>query len=254
MLTVLSPAKTQDFSVALRGQPTQPTLLSESEYLMHELQKLNIGQIESLMSVSEKIAALNYGRFQNYQTPFTPENARQAALAFRGDVYTGLDADNLSDESLQFGQKHLRLLSGLYGLLRPLDLIQPYRLEMKTKLDNPRGSDLYKFWGSRLSEVLNAEWEGSPYLINLASKEYSKALDFKTLKAEVISPNFKERKGDSYKVVAIYAKKARGMMARYILENRLDEPEGLKGFSADGYQFNETLSNLPKGDWVFTRG
>lgn len=254
MLTVLSPAKSQDFSIPLRGEYTQPALLDESAHLMQKLQKLEVEQIEKLMSVSEKIATLNHERFRNYHTPFTTENARQAVLAFRGDVYTGLDADSLSDESIQFGQKHLRLLSGLYGLLRPLDLIQPYRLEMKTKLESACGKDLYQFWGSQLSETLNAEWEGSPYLINLASKEYSKAIDFKALGREVITPNFKEKKGEGYKIIAIYAKKARGMMARYILENRLDEPEGLKGFSADGYQFNEALSNLAKGDWVFTRG
>lgn len=249
MISILSPSKKQDFDVSAPTNTTQPRFLSEAETLMQELRTLSRPQIGELMSISDKLASLNFDRFQQFDPPFTNANAKPAVLAFRGDVYDGLDADSLSEESLAFAQEHLRILSGLYGILRPLDLIQPYRLEMKTKLANPEGDDLYEFWGDKLAEQINSETDT---LINLASNEYFKALPNKTLDVRLITPVFKELKGEKYKVIAIYAKKARGAMARFIIENRIDTPEDLKNFQWEGYAFHNELSK--KNEWVFTRG
>lgn len=254
MIVIISPSKTQDFSS--NGQPTkysQPQFLEHSEKLVKELRKKKAPAIKRLMDVSDNIAELNYKRYQEFKTPFTPDDAKQALFAFKGDVYTGIDTENYQGEELDFAQNHLRILSGLYGVLRPLDLIQPYRLEMKIKLKNSRGKDLYTFWGGRLSEALNKDLDNRKkrVLINLASNEYFKALDKKKLKADIITPVFKEFKNGKYSVIAIFAKKARGMMTDFIIKNKLEEAENLKTFNQDGYEFSEQLSK--EKEWVFIR-
>lgn len=254
MLIVISPAKTLDFEAAAPTRKfTQPDFLERSSLLIETLRQLDPIQIGALMDISDPLAELNHRRFMNWSTPFTASNAKQALFAFRGDVYTGLEADNFSAADLTFAQKHLRILSGLYGVLKPLDLIQPYRLEMGTALRNDAGKNLYEFWDARVTEALNSEAAGArkPVLINLASGEYFKAVHPKTLAAQVIAPIFKERKGDDYKIVSFFAKKARGAMAAYIIKNRLKQPEGIKEFAEGGYRYNPRLSNA--GDWVFTR-
>lgn len=254
MIVVISPSKTQDFSS--NGVPklhTQPQLLEHSELLVKEMQKQSAAEIAKLMEVSDKIAELNYERFQTFSTPFSPDNAKQALYAFKGDVYTGIDLENYSKKEIDFAQNHLRILSGLYGLLRPLDLIQPYRLEMKIKLKNKRGKDLYTFWDRRLTTVLNAELaeQKKPVLINLASNEYFKAIHKKELQAAIYTPVFKEFKNGKYSTIAIFAKKARGLMADFIIKNKIKQPEKLKTFQLEGYEYNESLS---KGnEWVFVR-
>jgi len=207
-------------------------------------------QISKLMSLSEKLSKLNVDRFQKFKIPFTLDNAKQAILAFKGDVYNGINAPTLSTEDLDFAQDKVRMLSGLYGVIRPLDLIQPYRLEMGTKLSNAKGNDLYDYWGSDISDVLNDD--ESELIINLASIEYFKAIDKKSLNAKILDIVFKEKKGDSYKVIGIYAKRARGLMVNFIIRNRLDNPEALKDFSDEGYRFDRELSN--DSTWVYLRG
>ena len=205
------------------------------------------------MKISDKLAELNYQRFQDFETPFTPDNAKQALLVFKGDVYRGMNVEDYSEEELAFAQKHLRILSGLYGVLRPLDLMQPYRLEMGTKLETQTGKNLYEFWGDRLSQLINGdlEKEPDPCLVNLASNEYFKSIDRKSLKARVLNIAFKENKGGKYKVVAIHAKRARGLMVDYVIRNRIEAPEGMKDFDAEGYQYSEALSD--SDNWVFCR-
>jgi cytoplasmic iron level regulating protein YaaA (DUF328/UPF0246 family) len=205
------------------------------------------------MGVSEQIAELNHRRFMNWGVPFSLDNAKQAVLAFRGDVYTGLDADSLSSAQLGFAQKHLRILSGLYGLLRPLDLMQPYRLEMGLKFANRGGRNLYEFWGDTIGAELNRELKksGSNVLVNLASNEYFQAVRPRTLDAEIITPVFKDLKGGKYKIISFFAKKARGQMARFIIERELTEPADLKKFRAGGYRYNKAESTAR--EWVFTR-
>ena len=202
------------------------------------------------MSLSEKLSELNFDRFQKFKLPFTLDNAKQAILAFKGDVYNGINAPELSSEDLEFAQGKVRMLSGLYGVVRPLDLIQPYRLEMGTKLSNAKGGDLYDYWGSEISSVLNDD--EPDLIINLASNEYFKAIDKKTLNANILDIVFKEKKGDSYKVIGIYAKRARGLMVNYIIRNRLESPEALKDFSDEGYRFDKELST--DSSWVYLRG
>lgn len=258
MLTLLSPSKTQDFSVTpsktVQALATEPALLAASEVLVKELKKKSIDAIARLMDVSENIATLTYNRYRDFSVPFTTRNARQALLAFKGDVYTGIAVDQYTTDDFKFAQQHVCILSGLYGILRPLDLMQPYRLEMKTPLKNPIGKDLYQFWGDRITDQIN-EWlkaQKNKVLINLASHEYFKTIKSKKIQAEIITPVFKEAKGDTYKTIAIHAKKARGMMANYIIRQRIDEPEAIKGFAEAGYQYSEPLS---KGkEWVFIRG
>ncbi|NVK39835.1 MAG: peroxide stress protein YaaA [Oceanospirillaceae bacterium] len=253
MLTVISPAKTLDYDTPpTTDRHTQPEWLDQSQLLIDELRTLSVQDVAGLMKLSDKLASLNVARYESWSRPFSPDNAKQALLAFKGDVYTGLDAETLSDEDLAFAQQHLRMLSGLYGLLKPLDLMQPYRLEMGTKLGNARGKDLYAFWGSRLTDALNAELGGSePVLVNLASNEYFKSIQPKALKARLITPVFKDWKNGQYKIISFYAKKARGLMARYIIRNRIEDPEQLKGFDLEGYRFDPETS---KGDtWVFIR-
>ena len=245
MLLVISPAKTLDYESPLATDKyTQPQLLEASQQLIDIARQLSPAQIASLMSISDKLAHLNAERFNDWQPPFNPDNARQAILAFKGDVYTGLDAASLNDEDFTFAQQHLRMLSGLYGILRPLDLMQPYRLEMGIKLANPQGKDLYSFWGDRLTEMLNdaLKAQGDDILVNLASDEYFKAVKPKQLQGRIIKPVFLDEKNRKFKVISFYAKKARGLMSRYIIQHRLTDAEQLKAFDVEGYFFDEAAS------------
>lgn len=254
MLIVISPAKTLDYESAPKTKTfTTPDYLKQSQQLINRLRNFSSLDISDLMKVSAKIAGLNFDRYESWKKPFTLKNAKQSILAFKGDVYTGLDAESFKADDFKFAQNHLRVLSGLYGLLRPLDLMQPYRLEMSTRLKTDSGKNLYEFWGSEITDGLNKQLKKikSDYLINLASNEYFKAVKPKELNAEIITPAFKEFKNGDYKMIGIYAKKARGMLSRYIIQNKLSSPEELKSFNEDGYRFNKTLS---KGnDFVFTR-
>ena len=254
MLMVISPAKTLDYESPLATtRYTQPALLEKSQQLIEVARDLSPAQIASLMGISDKLAHLNADRFNSWQPEFTPDNARQAILAFKGDVYTGLQAETFSDNDFDFAQRHLRMLSGLYGVLRPLDLMQPYRLEMGIKFASPAGKDLYSFWGELLTDTLNdalAE-QGDDVLINLASDEYFKAIKPKKLQAQLIKPVFLDEKNGKYKVISFYAKKARGLMSRYIIQNQLQKPEQLKAFDVDGYTFDAASSN--DSEWVFKR-
>ncbi|MGY5393694.1 peroxide stress protein YaaA [Acinetobacter sp. NigerLNRRAM0016] len=252
MLALISPAKTLDYESALpTDQHTLPRLLEHSQQLIDVSRKLSASEIASLMSVSEKIAQLNVARFRDWQPEFNFSNARQAIFAFKGDVYTGLDAYDLSAQDLEFAQTHLRMLSGLYGLLRPLDLMMPYRLEMGTKLANARGHNLYEFWGDQITQLVNADLAqaNSELLVNLASDEYYKSVKESKVKAEIIKPVFLDQKNGKYKVISFYAKKARGLMARYIIQNQLNDAEDLKSFNTDGYYFDAASSM--KGELVF---
>ena len=254
MLLVVSPAKKLDFESPLATTKTsQSNLLDQSEILIERCIKLSPDQIASLMKLSDKLAGLNAARFGEWSLPFTVKNARQAVLAFNGDVYSGLDANSFSDKDFSFAQQHFRILSGLYGLLKPLDLIQAYRLEMGTKLDNLRGNNLYQFWGDIITHELNealAE-QGDDVLINLASNEYFKAVNKKLLNASIITPQFKDWKNGQYKMISFFAKKARGLMARYIIQNQITNIEQLKNFDLAGYQYSTDLTQ--GNEWVYTR-
>jgi cytoplasmic iron level regulating protein YaaA (DUF328/UPF0246 family) len=254
MIIVISPAK----HLNLKPQNkilnyTLPDFNDKASILMNELKKLNPKKIAELMKVNNSIADLNYQRFANWHLPFTSENAKQAVLTFNGEVYNGLKASTLNDSDISFAQDHLRILSGLYGILRPLDLIQPYRLEMSIKLATRGASNLYKFWGSKITDNLNKSLRPMkrPVLINLASAEYLKSVHLKRLIAPVISIEFWENKNEEYKVIVIYTKKARGMMSRFAIQNKITNPEELKAFDIDGYNFNAHYSTDWK--WVFTR-
>ena len=254
MLTVISPAKTLDFETPVVTDAfTQPAHLTQSRKLVRRLRQLSPDDLSQLMQVSDNVAELNQQRFKKWKTPFKPENARQALFAFKGDVYIGLDAGSMTPQSVAFVQDHLRILSGLYGLLRPLDLIQAYRLEMGTRLDTEKGKNLYQFWDGRITKTLNQELRQSntKTLINLASNEYFKSVKPKLLKAEVVTPVFKDYSNGSYQVIGFFAKKARGMMARYLVDHQIDNPEALKDFSREGYAFSPKLSG--SHEWVFTR-
>ena len=250
MLAIISPSKTQDFSQCNIDSFSQTRQIDSSDELIGILKNKSKSQISKLMSLSEKLSELNFDRFQKFKLPFTLNNAKQAILAFKGDVYNGINAPELSSEDLEFAQGKVRMLSGLYGVVRPLDLIQPYRLEMGTKLNNAKGGDLYDYWGSEISSILNDD--EPDLIINLASNEYFKAIDKKTLNANILDVVFKEKKGDSYKVIGIYAKRARGLMVNYIIRNRLESPEALKDFSDEGYRFDKELSS--DSSWVYLRG
>ena len=247
MLALISPAKTLDYETALPTDTyTQPRLLEQSQQLIDVCRKLSATEIASLMTVSEKIANLNVERFRDWNAEFDFSNARQALFAFKGDVYTGLDAYHLKDQDIDFAQQHLRMLSGLYGLLRPLDLMMPYRLEMGTKLKNSRGNNLYEFWGSIITDQINQDLAeiDAKLLVNLASDEYYKSVNEKKIQAEIIKPVFLDQKNGKYKVISFYAKKARGLMARYLIENKLSQVEQLKAFDSEGYYFDaESSSN-----------
>jgi cytoplasmic iron level regulating protein YaaA (DUF328/UPF0246 family) len=254
MLTVISPAKTLDFDTPpSTRKATQPRFLERSAQLVEDARALSPADIRELMGVSEKIAELNHRRFMDWRAPFSLANAKQALLAFRGDVYTGLDADSLELAQLGFAQQHLRILSGLYGLLRPLDLMQPYRLEMGLKFANRGGRNLYEFWGTSITAELNRELKksGSKVLVNLASNEYFHAIQPRALDAEIITPVFRDLKGGKYKIISFFAKKARGQMARFIIDGELNDPEGLKKFRTDGYRYNRSESTAR--ELVFTR-
>lgn len=253
MLLVISPAKNLDFETpAVTQTATQPRYLEQATTLIEQLQQFSVQDVASLMKLSDKLAGLNLGRFQSWATPFNADNAKQAVLAFNGDVYTGLDAATLDDAGFDYAQKHLRILSGLYGVLKPLDYMQPYRLEMGTKLGNRKGKDLYAFWGEQLKDSLETEPElADKVLINLASNEYFKAVKAKQLDARIINPIFKDAKNSQYKIISFYAKKARGLMSRYIIDHKLTEPEQIKAFNVDGYYFSEAQST--GDDWVFLR-
>lgn len=253
MLVLLSPAKTLDFETPPTvATHTQPLFLKDSAELINQLQHLDAAEVTELMSVSDKIAELNVERFKSWKTPFNSGNAKPALMAFKGDVYQGLEAETLSAEDFDFAQTRIRVLSGLYGLLRPLDLMQPYRLEMGSRFANHRGSNLYQFWGSALTEALNKEQNcAAAVVINLASNEYFKAIKKKELKAELITPVFRDWKNGQYKVISFFAKRARGMMARYVVDKRLDSPEALKQFSGGGYAYSAADST--DDTWVFLR-
>lgn len=254
MLIVVSPAKNLDYETPpVTDKFTQPEFVDQAQTLIDELKKLSVQDVAELMKLSDKLASLNVARYESWVPDFTQENSKQSVLAFNGDVYTGLDAESLSTEDLDFAQGHLRILSGLYGVLKPLDLMQPYRLEMGTKLQNSRGKNLYEFWGTTIADRLNAELENSaePVLVNLASNEYFKAAKEKSLNARVITPAFKDWKNGQYKMISFYAKKARGLMARYIIQNKIEDPEQLKEFDLDGYRFAESMSE--GNTWTFIR-
>lgn len=254
MLIVISPAKTLDFETPPKVPTfTLPDFLDDSAELIDELRSYEPYRLGDLMGISPKLADLNSNRYHNWSLPFTADNAKQSVLAFKGDVYAGLDADNLDADDLQFAQAHLRILSGLYGVLKPLDLMQPYRLEMGTKLKNRRGKDLYDFWDDRINQSLNDELAGqdSPVLVNLASNEYFKSVQPESLNARIVTPTFKEERNGDYKFISFTAKKARGLMSRYIIRNRLAEPDDLRGFDLEGYRYNDALSDADSP--VFTR-
>ena len=250
MLIVISPAKTLDYSNPEYSSHTQPDFSKEVKDLVGVLKKKSASQISKLMHLSDSLAVLNEERYKTFSETFNPENSKQAVLAFKGEVYAKMEADHFSPEDLDFAQQHLRILSGLYGLLKPLDLIQPYRLEMGTPLQTKKGNNLYQYWGTKISKALNELGEERP-LVNLASQEYFKAVDQKTLKIPVITIHFKEYKEGKYQVIGFFAKQARGMMARYAILNRITDPEQLKVFREEGYEFSAPLSTAQ--DWVFVR-
>lgn len=254
MLMVISPAKSLDYATPPHlSTYTQPAYLGQSQLLIDQLRTLSPADIAQLMDLSDPLALLNFQRYADWSLPFSPDNAKQAVLAFNGDVYEGLDAATLDAAALDYAQGHLRILSGLYGILRPLDLMQPYRLEMGTRLANARGKDLYAFWGEQLRQAIEAELAETPrpVLVNLASEEYFKALQPKKLAVPVIQPVFEEWKGGKYKIVSFFAKRARGLMSRYAIVKRLNEPEGLQGFDVEGYVWAPEASD--DRQWVFRR-
>jgi len=254
MLIVISPSKTLDFEKPITNQSyTQPEFVKEASILIKPLRKLGVDQLMDLMGISPKLAQLNQERYFLWRPEFSPETARQALYAFKGDVYLGLDADSLLPPDIEAAQNQLRILSGLYGVLRPLDLIRPYRLEMGIPISVGKAHNLYQFWQKKITSKIreNLDNSGSSLLINLASVEYFKSIDLKKLKAEIVTPEFREAKEGTYKMVSFFAKKARGMMTRFILQNAIDSEEQLHAFDSDGYCYNGSLSE--KGRPVFTR-
>ncbi len=254
MLIFLSPAKSLDFQTPPQVPAfTQPAFLDRSAELIDGLRRLSPADIAGLMDLSDPLARLNYARYAEWSLPFTPENAKQAVLAFDGDVYDGLAAKTMDAAELDFAQDHVRILSGLYGLLKPLDLIQPYRLEMGTRFANARGKDLYAFWGETLLDAINAELDAMarPVAVNLASEEYFKAAVGRKIRGELVQPVFEDWKGGRYKIISFYAKRARGLMTRYAVTRRLTAPEDLQGFDLDGYAFAPEASDART--WVFRR-
>ena len=254
MLALIAPAKKQDFSTPPKLLAHgQPYFLSDTKILVRTMCTYGPESLMKLMKISPKLAALNVRRFQTFADEHTPESAKQAALAFQGDTYIGLDAPSLSKEDWAFAQHHLAIVSGLYGLLRPLDLIQAHRLEMGTKLTTQRGTNLYEFWGNRIADQINdlLNNDPDPWIINLASAEYFKAIPPKRLRGTVLTPVFKESQGNKLRVIGILAKRARGRMARYMVQNRMTHVDGLKKFAVDGYRFRQELST--DHQWVFVR-
>ncbi|TKC80074.1 peroxide stress protein YaaA [Trinickia terrae] len=255
MIIVLSPAKSLDYETPPHiKKHTIPDFADDAAELIGELRCLSPQQIASLMSISDTLAHLNFQRYADWSPRFGADNAKQAVLAFNGDVYEGFDAKSLSAADLDYAQSHVRVLSGLYGLLRPLDLLQPYRLEMGTRFANSRGKDLYAFWGERITQALNAQLQknkGARVLVNCASEEYFKSVKPKLLDAPVVTPVFEDWKGGRYKIISFHAKRARGLMARYAVENRIDAPEALRSFASEGYAFVAEASN--DSTYVFRR-
>lgn len=249
MLFLLSPAKSLDFDPPSGDVPhTQPLFVPQATELITILKQKSPQEIASLMSLSDSLAGLNVARYQAWRPKFSAKNAKQAVLAFNGDVYDGLDAKTLSADELAWAQDHVCTLSGLYGVLRPLDYMQPYRLEMGTKLPNPRGKDLYQFWGAQITDYLNTrlQRDTTPVIVNLASQEYFKAVNPKTLKARVVDCVFEDFKDGKYKIISFYAKRARGLMARFAATRRLSLPEQLKDFDLDGYAFEASQSSAER--------
>ncbi|VTU08901.1 Protein of uncharacterised function (DUF328) [Actinobacillus porcinus] len=254
MLAIISPAKTLDYDSDIpKLAYTQPHLTDYSEQLIQICRQFTPDELASLMSISDKLAGLNVARYAQWQKAHNEQNARAAIYAFKGEVYAGLDAYSLTPEDIKFAQTHLAMLSGLYGLLKPLDLMQPYRLEMGTALRNPKGKDLYTFWGDIITQSLQQaiDAQGDNVLINLASEEYYKSVKAQKLNARIIKPIFLDNKNGKYKVISVYAKKARGLMCRYLIQNRLTQPEQLKAFDLEGYWFDEI--NSTETEWVFKR-
>lgn len=249
MLIVLSPAKSLDYKTPAKVKaPTLPEFVSESAKLIAELKKLSPQEVANLMGLSDQLAALNVGRYRDWSKKFTDENSKPAIYAFDGDVYDGFDVKTLNAKAIEFAQDHVRILSGLYGALRPLDLMQAYRLEMGTSFKNARGKDLYAFWGERVTDSIKKvlSEQKKPVLLNLASEEYFKVLQAKNLECPVISPVFQDGKDGKYKIISFYAKRARGLMARYVVENRITDPADLKGFNSDGYKYIASESKPDK--------
>ena len=254
MICILSPAKSLDFeNKAPINRYSQSSFLNESQKIVDKLIEYSPSEISELMNISTDLGLLNANRYQNWKLPFDLNNAKQAIYAFTGDVYKGLDALSLNDDSINYAQSNLKLLSGLYGIIKPLDLIQAYRLEMGTKISVGDKHSLYDFWSNTITNELNNELEAnkSNYLLNLASNEYSKSINLKNLNTEVISPVFKDWKNGKFKIISFYAKRARGLMARFFIENRINSIDDLNSFQSDGYIFNEELSSLNTP--VFTR-
>ena len=256
MLIVLSPTKTlKPVPVKENRKYSTPEFLNKSEQLVKELREFTVQELTTVMNISPKLAQLNYERYKNWKLPFTADSAYPALFTFKGEVFNGLDADTLNDGDIDFARKHLRILSGLYGILRPMDLIMPYRLEMGTRYPFSERKNLYEFWKETITKAIHnaLSQQNDEILINLASSEYFKSINIKLLKAQIITPEFKEYKNGTYKTVTIYTKKARGLMARFILQNRISNPEELKLFEDDGYFFNPELT---KNNFhpVFTRG
>ena len=254
MLITLSPAKTLDFETESNLDSfTQPRMLEQSKVLNKHLRKLSKDDLQDLMSLSDDLTAVNHQRNRDWSPPFDLTNAKQAILAFRGAAFTGLDADSYSPEDFETAQRSLRILSGLYGVLRPLDLIQAYRLEMGTKLDNPGGKNLYEFWDTSITSLINADLDdhNQRVIVNVASNEYFKSIKRKILDARVVTPVFKEIKDGKLRTIAAFAKPARGMMASYIIKNRLEDADGIKEFNEGGYEFDKSLS--AEDEFVFTR-
>ena len=251
MIAIISPAKSLNFeSNAPTDKSTTPLFFKEADYLAGRLSKLKSSELGALLDVSPKLAQLNAERYASWKTVMS----KQAIYAYNGDVYDGMEAITFSGQEIEFAQNHLRIISGLYGLLKPLDLIKPYRIDMGTSFATPKGENLYKFWGDKITNQLkkNLTDSGSNVLIDLASQEYFAAVNTKKLKARIITPAFKDRSNDKYAMISFFAKRARGMMSRFIIQNKITDPEMLIGFDAGGYNFNHGLS---RGDnWVFTRG
>ena len=253
MKILISPSKTLNFDTNINCHfNTNCRLIDHTNELHKILLDFSKKDLKDLMNVSDKIAELNYNRFKNWEDPSNSNSSKQAIYAFKGDVYSGLDADSISEDKYEFLQKNLRILSGFYGLIRPFDKILPYRLEMGTKLENSKGNNLYKFWGDNITDLLNQDLEQkNNYVINLASDEYFKSIVTKKLNGKIVTPQFKEFKNGSYKTIAIYAKKARGLMSRFIIDNEIENPNDLKKFNNLGYSFDSSLSD--NFNYIFTR-
>lgn len=250
MLILISPAKTLDYSTPSIQDHTLPEFQTDIRSLVSVMKKKTAPELSKLMGISENLATLNEERFKTFQKNFSFENSKQALLAFKGDVYTKIDVDNYTKEDFEFAQEHLRILSGLYGLLKPLDLIQPYRLEMGTKVENKKGKNLYEYWDKKIAKAINGVALGKP-IVNLASQEYFKAVHQPTLKSKVITIHFKEHKDGDYKIIGFFAKQARGMMTNFAIKNQIIDPDNLKTFNEGSYEFSAPLST--EQEWTFIR-